>query len=292
MNPIFGSGPSLPLRFSLAFVISFITITYDVYTDSSQQIRSYLNTLVSPVIYLANLPQQALDTTAKYAASKQSLLDENKTLRELRLMQNEKLQRYNMLMSENAKLRALLQTNLRIEVKKSVAEIMAVASNPFSQNVMIDKGSSHNVYESQPVLDDLGVVGQVVNVANTTSRVILITDQTHSIPIRIARNDVRAILSGTGDINKMALINLPQGTDVKVGDTLITSGLGEIFPDGHPVAKVTNIYPDESQPFMNILAQPIARLDRLKHVLLLWPNEQDDSPQVKVETKGDSNGEK
>jgi rod shape-determining protein MreC len=273
MNPIFGAGPSLPLRFSLALVISFVTITYDVYTDSSKQIRSYLNTLVSPVIYLANLPQQALDATSKYAASKQALLDENEILRELQLMQNEKLQRYNMLMSENAKLRALLQTNLRIEVKKSVAEIMAVASNPFSQNVMIDKGSSQKVYESQPVLDDLGVVGQIVNVANTTSRVILITDQTHSIPIRIARNDVRGILSGTGDINKMSLINLPHGTDVRVGDSLITSGLGEIFPDGYPVAKVIEIYPDESQPFMNIIAEPVARLDRLKHVLLLWPQD-------------------
>jgi rod shape-determining protein MreC len=273
MNPIFGAGPSLPLRFSLALVISFVTITYDVYTDSSKQIRSYLNTLVSPVIYLANLPQQALDATSKYASSKQALLDENEILRELQLMQNEKLQRYNMLMSENAKLRALLQTNLRIEVKKSVAEIMAVASNPFSQNVMIDKGSSQKVYESQPVLDDLGVVGQIVNVANTTSRVILITDQTHSIPIRIARNDVRGILSGTGDINKMSLINLPHGTDVRVGDSLITSGLGEIFPDGYPVAKVIEIYPDESQPFMNIIAEPVARLDRLKHVLLLWPQD-------------------
>lgn len=273
MNPIFGAGPSLSLRFSLALLISFLTITYDVYTDSSKQIRSYLNTLVSPVIYLANLPQQALDATSKYASSKQALLDENEILRELQLMQNEKLQRYNMLMSENAKLRALLQTNLRIEVKKSVAEIMAVASNPFSQNVMIDKGSSKKVYESQPVLDDLGVVGQVVNVANTTSRVILITDQTHSIPIRIARNDVRGILSGTGDINKMSLINLPHGTDVKVGDSLITSGLGEIFPDGYPVAKVIEIYPDESQPFMKIIAEPVARLDRLKHVLLLWPQD-------------------
>lgn len=273
MNPIFGAGPSLPLRISLAFVLSFITITFDTYTESSKQLRNYLNSFVAPVQYLADLPLQAFDGASKYAASKQSLLDENKRLRELQLLQNEKLQRYGLLQSENAKLRALLDTNLRVDSERKVAEIMAVASNPFSQNVLVNKGSTDDVFESQPVLDDLGVVGQVISAGTTTSRVILITDQTHALPIRVARNDVRGILSGTGNINRMSLINLPHGTDVKVGDQLITSGLGEIFPDGYPVAVITQILPDESQPFMNIIAKPIAQLDRLKHVLLLWPQQ-------------------
>lgn len=275
MNPIFGVGPSLPLRFSIAFVVSFFTITYDIYTDSSTQIRSYLNTLVSPIQYLASLPEQALDTTSKYAATKQSLLDENERLRQLQLIQNEKLQRYNMIMTENNKLRALLKTNPRVEARKSVAEIITVASNPFSYNVLIDKGSSEDVYESQPVLDDLGVVGQVTSVGNTNARVILLTDQTHAIPVRVSRNDVRGILNGTGDINRLELVNLPHGTDVKVGDKLITSGLGGIFPDGYPVAEITRILPDVSQPFMKVYAKPIAQVDRLKYVLLLWPQSED-----------------
>jgi rod shape-determining protein MreC len=275
MNPIFGAGPSLPLRFSLAFVVSFFTITYDVYTDSSTQIRSYLNTLVSPIQYLASLPEQALDTTSKYAATKQALLDENKRLRELQLLQNEKLQRYGMLVSENKKLRALLDTNPRVDARKQVAEIMAVASNPFSQNVLIDKGSSEDVYESQPVLDDLGVVGQVISVGTTNARVLLLTDQTHAIPIRVARNDVRGILNGTGNINSLELVNLPHGTDVKVGDRLITSGLGGTFPEGYPVAEVIDILPDVSQPFMKVYAKPIAQVERLRHVLLLWPDKEE-----------------
>lgn len=275
MNPIFGAGPSLPLRFSLAFVVSFFTITYDVYTDSSTQIRSYLNTLVSPIQYLASLPEQALDTTSKYAATKQALLDENKRLRELQLLQNEKLQRYGMLVFENKKLRALLDTNPRVDARKQVAEIMAVASNPFSQNVLIDKGSSEDVYESQPVLDDLGVVGQVISVGTTNARVLLLTDQTHAIPIRVARNDVRGILNGTGNINSLELVNLPHGTDVKVGDRLITSGLGGTFPEGYPVAEVIDIKPDVSQPFMKVYAKPIAQVERLRHVLLLWPDKEE-----------------
>ncbi|NVK26242.1 MAG: rod shape-determining protein MreC [Gammaproteobacteria bacterium] len=279
MNPIFGSGPSLPLRLSIALVISLLTITYDVYTESSKQIRSYLNTLISPIQYLANLPEEMLDATSKYASTKATLLAENKKLRELQLMQNEKLQRYGMLVSENAKLRALLKTNERIEADKSVAEIMAVASNPFSQYVLIDKGTSDDVFQNQPVIDDLGVVGQIFSVGTTNSRVILITDQTHATPVRLLRNDIRGILHGTGNLNQLELVNLPHGSDIKVGDLLITSGLGQVFPDGYPVAEVTEILPDVSKPFMKIVAKPVAQLDRLKHVLLLKSNTAKQQPE-------------
>lgn len=273
MNPIFGAGPSLPLRISIALVLSLITITYDVYTESSKQIRGYLTTLVSPIQYLASLPEEFLDATSKYAATKQSLLADNQKLRELQLIQNEKLQRFGLLVSENEKLRALLQTNARVEAEKTVAEIMAVASNPFSQYVLIDKGTVDDVYQSQPVLDDLGVVGQIISVGTTNSRVILITDQTHATPVRVLRNDVRGILNGTGELSRMDMINVPHGTDIQVGDQLITSGLGQIFPAGYPVAQITAIIQDESQPFVRVYAKPIAKLDRLKHVLLLWPQD-------------------
>lgn len=273
MNPIFGAGPSLPLRISIALVLSLITITYDVYTESSKQIRGYLTTLVSPIQYLASLPEEMLDATSQYAATKKSLLEENQKLRELQLLQNEKLQRFGLLVSENAKLRALLQTNARVQAEITLAEIMAVASNPFSQYVLIDKGTVDNVFQSQPVLDDLGVVGQINSVGTTNSRVILITDQTHATPVRVLRNDVRGILNGTGNLSKMEMINLPHGTDIQVGDQLTTSGLGQIFPDGYPVAEVTEILPDESQPFMRVLAKPVAKLDRLRHVMLLRPKD-------------------
>jgi rod shape-determining protein MreC len=104
---------------------------------------------------------------------------------------------------------------------------------------------------------------------------LLLTDQTHAIPIRVARNDVRGILNGTGNINSLELVNLPHGTDVKVGDRLITSGLGGTFPEGYPVAEVIDILPDVSQPFMKVYAKPIAQVERLRHVLLLWPDKEE-----------------
>lgn len=278
MNPIFGAGPSLSLRFTLVLLLSVSSILYDAHTDSSVQIRNYLNTLVSPIQYLASLPQQGFDGLAKYASTKQSLLDENQKLKELQLLQNESLQKYEMLKAENDKLRALLATNLRSETKKQVAEIMAVASQPLAQTVVINKGSSDEVYQGQPVLDDLGVVGQVTSVGNNNSRVILVTDQTHAVPIRVMRNGVRGILAGTGNIQQMELVNLPHNTEIQVGDRLVTSGLGGVFPEGYPVAEVKVIFRDLSKPFMKVIAEPVAKVDRLKHILLLWHK----SPEVEA----------
>lgn len=275
MNPIFGAGPALSLRFAIVFVLSIVAMTVDVYTESSKQIRSTLNSLVAPIQYIADLPQESFDTVSKYAARKQFILDENTRLKNLQLIQNEKLQRYQMLLNENNKLRALLDTNARIEARKVVAEIMAVASHPYSHNVLIDKGLSDEVFQSQPVIDELGVVGQVISAGNNTARVILLTDQTHAIPIRNLRNDIRGIVSGTGVINRMVLNNIPHDTDIKVGDKLITSGLGGVFPDGYPVAKVTEVKVDLSQPFLKITAVPIAQVNRLRHVLLLWPEKKE-----------------
>lgn len=270
MNPMFGSGPALSLRFAIVLVLSIVAMTVDVYTDSSRQIRSTLNSIVAPVQYLADLPQELFESAAKYGASKQKLLDQNERLQKIQLEQNEKLQRYEMIMAENARLRALLDTNIRVEAKKAIAEIMAIASHPYSHNVVIDKGLSNDVYEGQPVLDHKGVVGQVVSAGNNTARVILLTDQTHAIPIRVLRNDIKGVLSGTGNINLMELSNMPHDTDIQVGDQLITSGLGGVFPDGYPVAKVVNVKTDLSKPFLEITAIPAAQVNRLKHVLLLW----------------------
>ncbi|MDA8621359.1 rod shape-determining protein MreC [Psychrosphaera sp.] len=275
MNPIFGAGPALTLRFAIVFVLSVVAMVVDVYTDSSKQIRNALSSVVAPIQYIADLPQQSFDSLSKYAARKQFILDENTRLKNQQLIQNEKLQRYQMLLNENAKLRALLDTNARIEAKKVVAEIMAVANHPFSHNVLIDKGQSSNVFAGQPVIDEQGVVGQVISAGNNTARVILLTDQTHAIPVRNLRNDIRAIISGTGDINRMVLNNVPHDTDIKVGDRFITSGLGGLFPDGYPVATVKEVNNDPSKPFLIVTASPIAQVNRLRHVLLLWPEKKD-----------------
>ena len=154
-----------------------------------------------------------------------------------------------------------------------IAELMAVDNNPFSLQIVIDKGTRDNVYEGQAIIDNNGIVGQVMEVGTTNSRVILIGDVTHAIPVRVARNNLRLIASGTGRLNELQLQHVPHSVDLQVGDILVSSGLGNVFPAGYPTAVITSILRDEGRPFAKVRAEPVAQLDRLKYMLLLWPNE-------------------
>jgi rod shape-determining protein MreC len=178
-------------------------------------------------------------------------------------------QRYQSLLAENEQLRKLLDAPVQTAQPKTVAELMAVDNNPYSLQVLINKGSLSGVYNSQPVIDDQGIVGQIVDVAQTTSRVLLVSDLSHAIPVRILRNNLRLIANGSGELNALNVRHVAHSADIAEGDILVTSGLGNIYPEGYPVAIIATVVRDEGQPFATVTATPLARLDRLRYLLLL-----------------------
>lgn len=283
MDTIFTRGPSLNIRLTLALVLSVTLIFVDHKLDGFKSTRVYLNSLMSPLQYIANLPGLLLSESAQRLTSQEQLLAENQKLNNQLLLMSEKLQQFDVISKENAQLRELLQAPVRETSRKMVAELMAVDKNPYSQQVVINKGAIDGVYLSQPVLDDKGIVGQVMEVGSTNSRVLLISDVTHAIPVRSLRNDIRFIATGSGALNELFLEHVPHSVDIQEGDTLISSGLGNVFPEGYPVAKVTQVVRDESRPFARVIVKPLANLDRLRHLLLLWqnkPDEDESEPEV------------
>uniref|UniRef100_UPI0023803CE7 rod shape-determining protein MreC n=2 Tax=Serratia TaxID=613 RepID=UPI0023803CE7 len=169
-----------------------------------------------------------------------------------------------------ARLRELLGSPLRQDEHKMVTQVISTGSDPYSDQVVIDKGSDNGVYEGQPVISDKGVVGQVVAVAKVTSRVLLICDASHALPIQVLRNDIRVIAAGSGCADDLQLEHLPNNTDIRVGDVLVTSGLGGRFPEGYPVAVVSSVKVDNQRAYTVIQARPTAGLQRLRYLLLLW----------------------
>lgn len=279
MDTIFTRGPSLVSRLMLAALTSVLLMLLDHRLDSFSQARLYLNSLVSPLQYMASLPGEVLNQASMALTTQSQLLERNARLTHQNILLSEKLQRFEVLKQENDKLRTLLGSAVRPDVRKMVAELMAVDNNPYSHQIVVDKGSLHGVFEGQPVLDDKGVVGQVMEVGTTTSRVLLIADLTHGIPVRILRNNVRMVASGSGQLNQLILNHVPHSTDVQVGDILVSSGLGKVFPEGYPVGRITSVVRDETRPFAQVRAEPIAQLDRLKYLLLLWPADAPSEPQ-------------
>lgn len=270
MNLMFSNGPSLPNRLALALLLSVALIVFDHKFNGFGTTRVYLNSLVSPLQYLANLPSEMLNASASRLVSHERLFDENAKLTHDAMIMNGQLQRLTFLQEENDRLRSLLNSPIQDNTRKEVAELMAVDNNPYSHQIMINKGAIHNVYEGQPVLDDNGIVGQIMQVSSTNSRVLLLADVTHAIPVRVARNNVRLVVSGSGSLNELLIQHVTHSSDLEVGDLLLSSGLGGVFPEGYPVATITSIIRDESRPFSQVRATPVAQLDRLKYLLLLW----------------------
>jgi len=269
MNPIFKQGPSPQHRLVLVLLLSAALIFFDHRMSSFETARGYLQSLVSPLQFIANAPKQMLTWASENVVTRQQLMKENQQYRENELLSHEQGLQLNIVKKENERLRLLLASPLRSEVKPMLAEILSVDSDPYTHQVLINRGARDGVYEGQPVLDEQGIVGQILHVGARSSRVILITDLSVAVPVRVQRNGLRLIASGSGRIDRLIHNFVPHSADVKSGDVLVTSGLGGKYPEGYPVAKVVLVNTDESREFATIYSQPVAQIDRLRYLLLL-----------------------
>ncbi|NRB22613.1 rod shape-determining protein MreC [Shewanella sp.] len=270
MKPIFARGISNQFRLTLAIILSVILIVANGRLDP---VRQSISSVLSPLQYVANVPGALLDWSAENLATRDMLAKQNKALLRQQLLMSERLQRFEHLRQENDRLRGLLGSPVHMDSKKVVAEVMAIASDPYHQYVVLNQGQRTGVFVGQPVVDAQGVVGQIVQVSELTSRVLLISDVTHAIPVRITRNDVRLVVHGTGVLDELELKFVSKSTDIRVADLLVSSGLGNRFPEGYPVARVISVIKDDGQSYATVTAQPLAALDRIRYLLLIWPDE-------------------
>ncbi|WP_441003055.1 rod shape-determining protein MreC [Pseudocolwellia agarivorans] len=273
MSPIFKHGPSARHRLLLVLILSIFLIFFDHYISSFETTRGYLQSLVSPLQYLATAPKRMMTWTAENLTSRQDLIEQNQRYKVDELLLREQLMQLSMLEKENTRLRSLLASPVRKETRKMVAEVIAVDSDPYTHQVVINRGANDGVYEGQPVVDEKGIVGQIQNVGTISSRVILITDVTHAVPVRVSRNGIRMIANGTGHIDTLIHNFVPHSTDVRTGDVLVTSGLGGKYPEGYPVSTIIKINQDETRAFAQLYSKPVAEIDRLRYLLLLWTDE-------------------
>lgn len=239
-----------------------------------EPLRSSLSVLTYPVYLLADTPNQAGEWLGEITSDEQSLLDQKRELEKERTLLLAKLQKLQALEAENLRLRNLLDSSFKVGERVLIAELTSVELDPYRQQVVISKGTRSGVFTGQPVLDAQAVMGQVINTSPLHSTVLLITDASHALPVQVLRNGLRTVAVGTGEINRLSLPFLAHNADIQPGDTLVTSGLGGIFPPGYPVAKVSDISRQPGQHFSSISAEPLAHLDRSREVLLVWNIEQ------------------
>ena len=234
-------------------------------------LRSGISLLLYPLQYMVDLPVSATSWVGENLSSRESLLAENASLKMQHTLFRARLQKLRAIKAENQRLRELLQSSKRVGERVLIGELLAVDLEPFTRQVLINKGSRNDVYLGQPLIEAEGVMGQVVHVGPISSTATLITGANHAIPVQVNRNGLRAIAVGTGAPDRISIPYLPISADIEEGDLLVSSGLGGRFPPDYPVAVVSEVKKDPTQPYAVIFAVPTARLERSREVLLVWP---------------------
>lgn len=265
---IFRNGPS-KLLFMLLIIAALFFIALDLNSQKFREGRSYVNLIITPLQWLVDMPARLADNVSDVVVSRSTLVLENNRLRTEALELEQRILQNAALTAENRRLRALLNARSRVESEVRLAELIGVDPNPFQHEILTNLGSQDGITVGQPALDSGGVMGQVISVAPLISRVMLITDSRAAVPVESLRTGFRSVILGNGNPDSLELDFVPATTDIRVGDRLVTSGLGGRFPEGYPVAEVSEVTRDPGRPFLVIKAVPTARLDKSRHLLLV-----------------------
>ncbi len=262
--------PALGARLIGLIIASILLMYVDHRENHLDALRKAIGAAVYPVRLVVDAPVQLWRWLGDVTRTREELQQELSRLQSERLVSSARLQRLAALEAENARLRAMLEARTRVRDDVRVAEIMAVNANPYEHNLVINVGSRDGVYDGQAIVDADGVVGQVVETGLMTAQAILISDADHALPVEVNRNGLRTIAVGTGEIDRLELPFLPNNADIRVGDLLVTSGLGGAFPAGYPVATVDSVIRIPQDPFAVVTATPSAALDQVREVMLIW----------------------
>ncbi len=273
MQTLFIRGPSATVRMVVLVIASIVLMTVDHRWHSLELARSALSGVLYPLQYTIDLPIRLFYWADEALSTQQSLLEKNREFEARHLENRVQLQKLDIIEKENERLRKLLGAIPKTTERLLISEIINVDLDPYKQLILLNKGSSSDVYQGQPIIDAQGVMGQVVHVGPMSSTAVLITDASHAIPVQVNRTGLRAIAFGSGKIDQLNLRYLPHNVDIKEGDLLITSGLGGVFPPNFPVAVISKIERPSGEPFATIEAKPHALLDKSREVLLVWRNE-------------------
>ena len=269
MSPNPTSPQQEAIYFLAAFILAIALMVSDHFGKYMDSVRSVILTSLSPLESMASAPVHIYNHFATDFSNYDELLLENQQLKTELLILKSKQQQLINLQREVKRLENLLGTTGKIASKSvQIASVNFYSNNPLSQFISIDKGSLDGVQQQQTVIDDKGIMGQVVLTSPNFARVLLITDPDHQIPIRIQRTAQRGILQGTGH-DQAALNFIPKQSDIRVGDILESSGLGGVFPEGYPVAEVIDIQELGESPYLKIIAIPIANINQANKVLVI-----------------------
>ncbi|MEO8313884.1 MAG: rod shape-determining protein MreC [Pseudomonadota bacterium] len=259
-------------RFFFFAAVSVTLMYFDQQEGWSERIRYGLSAVAYPIQVVIGSPGRLWSATADLFETRAGLRAENAALLKRDSALALKAMRYEALEQENTRLRNLSAALPALITRSQLAEVVNADLGPARQRLVIDKGESNGLFRSQAIVDTAGLMGQLVRVGPWSAEVMLITDLEAAVPVAIVRNGLRTEVVGTGDADELELPYVPVTADVKVGDVLVTSGLGGVFPEGIPVGVITESRRDPDEILLHVRAKPRVAMDHTRQVLALWFN--------------------
>ena len=258
-------------QFVFLLVLSIGLMFLDHFFHGRNWLKQSFSSLSEPIYRLVDLPSQTSDWLVEWFNDRRELTQSLEQLELENAILKVKLQQLQADISFRKKLQSFAQSAQSFADEIIAADILNVNLERHSQRIILNKGQSDNVYLGQPVVDQFGIIGQITDLSVTHSIVTLITDASQSTPVMVKRNGLRALVNGTGHLQKLEVKYQGAEADIKVGDHLISSGIGHRFPPGYPVAVIDVIHSDDNESFLQVTARPLAQLNHGKQLLLIWP---------------------
>ena len=285
--PLFNRGPTPLVRLLLCSLLSIGLLVADARYQYLDGVRQVVAVVVYPLQRLAGTPAAIFDRIGDFFVTQARLRTDNNRLAEQNLQNAAKLRQYEALAAENTHLRDLLAARQKISATTTMAEVLYAGRDPFTHRVIIDKGQQGDLKAGQPVIDEIGVLGQVTRVYPWLAEVTLITDKDQVVPVQNLRNGLRAVLAGTGNDGELELKFIPLNADFQNGDQLVTSGIDGVYPPGLPVAAVSNVERNAAYLFARITCKPLAGVSSHAQVLVVnWENKAPERPQATEKSPG------
>ncbi len=267
--PLFKQGASARAKVVFFALIACGLLIADSHFRKLGAIRQVVGTALYPLQMVAIAPRDAAYRIGDYFSSLSTLKQQNTELKLEQARNAQRLQQAQHLQAENTQLRKLLNTSEQLPIKAILSEILYDARDAFTRKIVLDRGTSQGVALGQPVIDDVGVVGQVTRVFPFSSEVTLLTDKDQAIPVQVVRSGLRSVAYGGGQSGLLDLRFMAANADIQAGDVLVTSGIDGIYPAGLAVAKVARIENKSSDAFARILCKPAAGIDHNRQLLIL-----------------------
>jgi rod shape-determining protein MreC len=266
---LFRQGLPAEVKLAALVVLSLALLLGDSQWRALEPVRRWISIGLYPFQRAVLLPRTVVQQIDEWLNAASLVRAENEALQRQRIELAQVTTHAAQVAAENAQLRRLLGVTDTITQQAVVVEVLYEPPNAFNQRLVFNKGSLQGLAPGMPVIDEGGVVGQIIRVTPMTAEAALVADDQVSIPVQILRNGLRLIAFGGNQPGKIEVRYLAENADIKEDDTIITSGVGGLFPAGLPVAKVKMVERDAVSGFARALCEPLAHPERYRHFLVL-----------------------